>query len=113
MWPANLIVKTILFSIRWQRRGLKFLIREPLELYFDGILNMYNAGNLKKSMSSTNGKISRLGTRCDYCSHTLKRGLEGRLRHHRGGLVTCTITNWTPAVVPHKIRTKKLMGSDL
>ena len=51
MWPANLIVKTILFSIRWQRRGLKFLIREPLELYFDGILNMYNAGNLKKSMS--------------------------------------------------------------
>ena len=39
--------------------------------------------------------------------------IEGRLRHHRGGLMTCTITNWTPAVVPHKIRTKKLMGSDL
>ena len=27
--------------------------------------------------------------------------------------MTCTITNWAPAVVPHKIRTKKLMGSDL
>ena len=32
----------------------------------------------------------------------LKRGLEGSLCHHRGGLVTCIITQLAPAVVPLK-----------
>ena len=32
----------------------------------------------------------------------MKRGLEGRLRRYRGGLVNCTITNWAPAVIPHQ-----------
>ena len=59
---------------------------------------------------SRNGKISRLGTWRDYRSHAIWRGIEGT---RRGGLNTCTITRLAPAVVPHKIWKKKLMGSDL
>ena len=36
----------------------------------------------------------------------LKRGLEGSLCRHRGGLVICTVTEWDPAVVSHKYEQK-------
>ena len=33
--------------------------------------------------------------------------IEGNCCRHRGGLVTCTVTEWGPAVVPHEYDQQK------